>query len=128
MHKVIQETLEMLDNWSSRLDGHCSQKRADERSDYRQLISLYVARSDLNGGESGEDDEALELIVVTARNLSRSGLSFLHPQSLRTEKIIVALGEDKKDRIYLQSKIVRRRQVHNDLWEFGVQFVGRAIM
>lgn len=124
MHKVIQETLEMLDNWSSRLEGHCSQKRAEDRTEYRQLISVYVPRSELT-----EDDNAdLEMVVVTARNLSRSGLSFLHSQSLRSDKVIVALGQDKKDCIYLQSKIVRRRQVHNDLWEFGVQFVGRAIM
>ncbi|QDT43589.1 hypothetical protein Pan241w_36910 [Gimesia alba] len=124
MHKVIQETLDILDNWSSRLEGHCAQKRGEERTDYRQLVSLYIPRSELYGGE----DDVLEMIVVTARNLSRSGLSFIHSKNLRSENIIVGLGQDKKDRIYLKCKIVRRRQVHNELWEFGVQFTGRAIM
>lgn len=124
MHKVIEETLDILDNWSSRLEGHCAQKRGEERTEYRQLVSLYVPRSEFNGG----DDDVLEMIVVTARNLSRSGLSFLHSKNLRSENIVVGLGQDKKDRIYLKSKTVRRRQVQNDLWEFGVKFTGRAIM
>ena len=47
MHKAVQETLEILDNWSSRLEGHCSQKRSDDRTEYRLLISIYVPGSDL---------------------------------------------------------------------------------
>ena len=126
MHKVIQETLDILDNWSSRLEGHCSQKRSEPRTEYRQLVTLYVPRSELTGND--DDDGIMEMVVVTARNISRSGVSFIHSENLRSENIIVGLGQDKQDRIYLKSKIVRRRQVHNDLWEFGVQFTGRAIM
>lgn len=124
MHKAVQDTLEILDNWSSRLEGHCSQKRSDDRTEYRQRMNIYVPRSDLGEG----DDNDMDLIVVTARNLSRSGLGFLHSQNLQSDKIIVALGKDKDHCIYMECKIVRRRQVHNDLWEIGVQFVGRAIM
>lgn len=126
MHKVIQETLDILDSWSSRLEGHCAQRRGDERLEYRQLVSLYVPRSELYGAD--EEENVMEMIMVTSRNLSRSGLSVLHSQNLKIEDVIVGLGKDKKDSIFLQSKIVRRRQVHNDLWEFGVKFMGRAIM
>ncbi|MFH1304313.1 MAG: PilZ domain-containing protein [Planctomycetota bacterium] len=124
MHKVVQETLEILDKWSARLEGHCSQKRSDERMEYRQLIGIYLP----GAGQNGDDNDDPGMIVVTSRNLSRSGVSFLHSQNLRSDKIILALGQDKNHCIYMESKIVRRRQVHNDLWEFGVQFVGRAIM
>tara|TARA_R110002111_G_scaffold1157_1_gene8186 strand:+ start:50665 stop:51039 length:375 start_codon:yes stop_codon:yes gene_type:complete len=124
VYKEIQETLEMLDKWSARLEGHCSQKRAEERTEYRQVIGIYIPGTERNGGAA--DD--MELIVVTSRNLSRSGLSFLHTKNLQSEKVILALGHDKKHCIHMESKIVRRRQVHHDLWEFGVLFTGRAIM
>ncbi len=124
MHKQIQETLKMLDKWSARFEGHCTQKRSAERTKYRQVIGLYLPGAERNAGNV--DD--MEFIVVTTRNLSRSGLSFLHTKNIQPEKIIVALGQDKNNCIYMEGKIVRRRQVHNDLWEFGVLFTGRAIM
>lgn len=131
MNKVVQETLEILDNWSTRLDGHCSQKRSQERSEYRQLIRVYVPRGEFEHAEKNEIavvDDHLGMIMVTGRNLSRSGVSFLHSQNLMSENIIVGLMQDRKNCIYLESEVVRRRQVHNGLWEFGVLFHGRAMM
>ena len=124
MEKVIQDTLDILDNWSNRLEGHCSQKRSAKRTKYRQLINIYVPNNEASAGE--EDD--FGMTVVVSRNLSRTGVSFLHSKILPADKIVVALSQDKENCVYMEGIITRRRQVHNDLWEFGVQFIGRTEM
>lgn len=117
-----QETLEMLDSWSSRLEGHCTQKRSGKRSGYRRLINVILPEPEQQTGEN-EDERVIE---VTARNLSRGGVSFLHWQNILADEIIVVLGRSGDQCLYLESQIVRRRQVHNGLWEFGAEFLGKT--
>ncbi len=124
MDGTAQETLEMLDNWSSRLEGHCTQKRSGKRTGYRQLINVILPEPEQQTGEN-EDGR---MIVVTARNISRGGVSFLHSQNIRADEIVVVLGKGEDRDLYMESKIVRRRQVHNGLWEFGVEFLSRTTM
>jgi len=124
MESKALDTLEILDNWSERLQEHCSPKRSTKRKEFRQTISVYVPDSEENAGE----DDDFGMAQGIGRNLSRGGVCFILPHKLPSDRIIVALCHNKHKCVYMESKIVRRRQVHNGYWEYGVQFIDRTIM
>ena len=122
MDKAAEDTLDALDRWSDRPQHHCTQKRKSKRNSFRHTISLFVCNSAKGAREVGER----EMTEAYARDLSASGVGFIHPQNLPTDKITVCLSFKNNKCIYVNGKIVRRRKVHNDFWEYGVQFTDRA--
>lgn len=120
--RMAEQVLDMLDRWSERLAGHQSQKREFPRKRYRAKITLYIPESAALAGECAE----ASTLEVISRNISQSGLSFIYRGLIKADKIVVCLDPHQGGTHWYQGMILRRRQVHNEFWEYGVKFTGTA--
>lgn len=118
------EVLDMLDRWDQRMQGHQNQKRGFARRSYRTRMTLFILGGDTVAGECQEACSA----DVWSRNLSQGGLCFIYPHQLKTDKVIICLNPDQGGTQWFHAEIVRSRQVHNEFWEYGFRFAGRAEM
>ena len=122
--KEAIDVLSILDRWSGRLDGHCSQKRQISRRPFRSRITIYIPGADSLAGESAEAAN----FQAWGRNLSQTGLGFVYKGQIKSENLIICLDPDATGSHWFNAELVRSRQVHNDFWEYGVKFIGRAEM
>lgn len=120
----VNEVLDILDRWSERMQGHQTQKRQHVRYVYRSRMTLYLPGSESLAGECQESTS----VDVWCRNLSQGGLCFIYRKQLLANKVIVCLDPDQEGTHWFHGEIVRSRQVHNEFWEYGVKFAGRAEM
>ena len=120
--KLAQEVIVMLDRWSDRLDGHQSQKRESPRKKYHARVTVFIPESEGLAGECAESTT----FDVWSRNLSQSGMSFVYRGLIKQDKIVICLDPAQGGTHWYQGLIVRRRQVHNDFWEYGIRFTGVA--
>ena len=67
-------------------------------------------------------------VDVIGRNISSSGLSFIHTGPLPNTRIIVGLSADPLNAVWFQADVVRAREVESGFWEFGVAFRQRMVM
>lgn len=121
MNDSACETLKILDRWSDRIAGHCTEKRASTRRKFRGKITLRVPQHSQRA--VGQRSESW--IEGDARNLSTSGIGFIYNKLLPIGKVTVRLPRKKMRTLLLFGEIVRRRQVQNGFWEYGVSFTGR---
>jgi PilZ domain len=122
--RAAQEILDALDRWSQRIGNHYTQKRANTRRPYRELITIYIPEYESAVGEA--DDQVA--IQAWTRNISRSGVTFIHPEPIAVNNIVLCFNPPGRKCIYLDAEIVRRRQVQNGFWEYGARYNGRANM
>lgn len=119
-----EEVLDILDRWDQRMQGHQNQKREFARRPYRTRMTLFIPGADSVAGECQESCSA----DVWSRNLSQGGLCFIYPNQLNIDKVIICLNPDQGGTQWFHAEIVSSRQVHNDFWEYGIKFAGRAEM
>ncbi len=124
LEKESLEVISMLDRWSDRLDGHCTQKRKSSRKPFRSRITIYIPSSDSVAGESAEATN----VQAWSRNLSQTGLAFIYKGHIKEEKLVICLDPDTTGSHWFNAEIMRSRQVHNDFWEYGVRLINRAEM
>lgn len=118
------EVLDILDRWDQRMQGHQNQKREFDRRPCRTRMTLFIPSADSVAGECQEARNT----DVWCRNLSQGGLSFVHPRQLKSDEVIICLNPNQGGSQWLHAKINRVRKVHNDFWEYGAKFTGRAEM
>lgn len=108
--------ISMLKNWSDRLSGHVTQKRAHVRRDLATKLTIIIPESSQEAGESQDRS----MVEVWTRNISQGGICFLSDGKLKTntDTVIVSIGNK-----YMESEIVRNRQVHDGFWEYGLKFL-----
>ncbi|VAX38676.1 hypothetical protein MNBD_PLANCTO02-3055 [hydrothermal vent metagenome] len=116
--------LDMLDNWSERMDGHQTQKRSSVRKVFRCKMTIFIPEDE---GAVGEADDTT-IIEVWTRNISKNGICFIYPEIIKFDSIIICLQVAGGQANYFHAQIVRRRQTHENFWEFGVLFKERAHM
>jgi len=124
LDRAAGRVLDTLDRWSERLRGHYSQKRGQTRKPFRKKLTVYVPENEQEAGEA-EDNTILETWL---RNVSRSGANFIYHEPIRADEVIVCVDLGKGNCTYFRSKIIRRRQVHEGFWEYGVKFLERVNM
>lgn len=112
--------LEMLERWNDRLDGRADHDRQHARQLMKSRIRIVLVGS---GKEEGTTDP--ESLWVWTRNISQSGICFIHDGLLDTDQIIICL-QPKEEKIYFRAQIVRRREVHEGFWEYGARLLSRA--
>ena len=122
--KSAVQVLEILDRWDARLRGHHTQKREHTRMPFRSRLTLHINDSGMQAGECQEQSG----ISVWSRNISQSGVCFVHKGPLQADKVIICLDPDHECSHWYNAEIVRSRQVHNDFWEFGAGFVSKLIL
>ena len=114
--------LDMLDQWSERLRGHCTQKREFPRRRFRARVAIYISESEGTAGESEQSQQ----FDVWSRNISQGGLGFIYEHIISAQRILVCLDADSGGRMWYHGEIVRCRQVHDGFWEYGARFTGSA--
>jgi len=122
IEKSAQEVLNLLDRWDAKLNDHCTPKREHKRKGYRGRMRASFPMV-------GTDDcttSASDSFIVWARNLSRSGLSFIYNKELPLRDMLLCLNTDTKGDLWYIVTIVRKRQVHNNFWEFGAELKERV--
>jgi hypothetical protein len=122
--RAVNEVLDSLERWSQRIGDHFTQKRESARKPFREKITVYIPESAVAVGEAQDQ----VVIQPWTRNISQSGISFVHADQIEQSHIIVCLNPPGSNCIYLDAEIVRRRPIQNGFWEFGAEFRGRANM
>ncbi|MEI8196932.1 MAG: PilZ domain-containing protein [Phycisphaerae bacterium] len=114
---AIENTLEWLDQHSG--SGKQSERRANRRNRYRvQARICYLP--------AGSRREA-EFSVMT-RNLSRTGLSFLHKTLIYPRQLVqVHLPLPDHSTTNFLAKVVRVRLAGPSLYEIGVEFTAMEV-
>lgn len=97
-------------------------QRAHQRIDYQGLVVVSIPRKFSQAIEiySGE------MVTVSGRSLSQSGISLVCSDLIQQEEIFVKLPLNSPIHTWFSSKIVRKRKIIDDFWEYGVQFLGRV--
>lgn len=117
--RIAQRILDTLDRVDDRLSEHYARQRKQQRTGFRSVVALLVPSD-----KPGEPPLRVDAI---ARNLSPSGLSFIHEGRLETKRIIVGLMADLNT-VWFQADVVRAREVEAGFWEFGIAFRQRMVM
>ena len=143
---AFRDALQKLQRWDAKNAGHQSEKRSGERYFYEsQSIVIFIPldeHSDLAGAECSPENSIS--FPACARNLSRSGLSFIVPRELLPRvtgenfsplcleklltverKIHVAMATKTGAPLWVQCKVVRFRPIHDGLFECGLQFLAK---
>lgn len=119
---VASRVLDMLDSWSKRLDGHQTQKRNSERNSFRRKLTLIIPEAESTDSEM--DDK--QVIEVWSRNISLSGTSFVTPEVIKADSVLVGIPSAEGKKLYFHADIIRHRQTHEQFWEYGLKFKERA--
>jgi hypothetical protein len=121
-NRTVQRVLDDLDRWDERLAQHYRRQRDHERKSYRALVTVLLPQ------ESATATNQPTTFQAWARNISRGGLSFVHLQRLRQNKILICLNPAHGADNWMNAEIVRARPIQEEFWEYGVRFLGRAIL
>lgn len=119
--KLAEEALETLDRWDQRFKNHCSSKREFQREGFRAKLKARIPYSTDSKGQPAATGE----FYVWARNLSQSGVSFIHHKELPLVSLLLCLDSETKGELWYMVKIVRKRQIYNDFWEYGASLEER---
>ena len=121
--RAALDVLDTLDRVEERLIRHYGRKRGHDRKNYRGIVTVVAPVEELPGG--GLFEEAPQF-AVWARNISRSGLSFIHPGELKFRKLRIGLNSAQGEATWFTADVVRIQRVQDGFWEYGVAFTGRA--
>jgi hypothetical protein len=117
-----EKVLEILARWDDKMRGRQTQKRSKERCAYRARMLVFHHDIKPRPGRSADAGP----ISVFARNVSALGIGFIFKGQIPAKRVVLCLDPDAGAKTWLLAEIVRRRQVHNDFWDYGAKFVGRA--
>lgn len=118
--RAALRVLDVLDRGENRLLSHYRHKRGHNRENYRKRVTILVSPDRF---EHAADREPVQFEVL-ARNISCSGLSFIHPGELIFDTMDVGLNVPKSP-VWFTARIVRKRRVEEGFWEYGATFTGR---
>jgi hypothetical protein len=108
---AIEQTLEWLDQQSG---DNAAERRYNQRGRYRTVARInYVPPG----------DERSRSFEVSTRNLSRTGLSFLHKNFIYPrQQVEVQLPLPDHSVRHLRGKVIRVRPAGVGLYEIGIEF------
>lgn len=131
LNETVESVLCALDRWTARNDGHHTEKRATRRHPYRALVQVTAPHNSVI---------AEVRFFAHTRDISVSGLSFVVSKKIPTgvvghvvqatsllqpnKEVVICVPHGDHD-VNLVAEIRRLRKVHDNLYECGVQFVGR---
>ncbi len=121
--RAMRRVLDTLDRIDKRTVSHYSDKRAHERKVYRGIAWISFPNED----PLAEDD--VKSVKVCSRSISQSGLSFVYPFPIFQTNILVGIPVSNDQTTWFRSEIVRRKDFQEEqFWEYGVKFLGKAIV
>ncbi|NOX53672.1 MAG: PilZ domain-containing protein [Planctomycetes bacterium] len=118
---AAQRVLDQLERWERRLNGNYAQKRDHVRRRFRGKVVVFVP----SPSHGITDLEHAEQVLVWTRNVSQGGICFIANRVIPGDQIVVRLRFAGGGVADYRGSIVRRRQVHESFWEYGVAFCER---
>ena len=119
--KLAQETLNIMDRWDEKFSHHLNSDRKHERKKFRtRLLARIPERETPNGIKIPSQN-----FLVWARDLSQTGVRFIYQEELKTDTLHLCLNTASVQELWYLVKIVRKRQVYNYFWDYGVQLSER---
>lgn len=119
---LLEKVLKVLALVEERAKRVYADQRAHKRIDYKGLIVVSVPEAFSKTIEIYSGD----MVTMVGRSLSQSGISLVSPDVIPQEDIFVKLPFESPVHTWFSSRIVRRRKVLDDFWEYGVQFLARV--
>lgn len=99
----------------------------DDRNRRRGDRRPFVKKVKVFGRQDDAGTAKWVALTAQSRNLSRGGIGLLDEHELPSDDILVAIEQSDGAPFFLESRIVHRRKVRDDLWEYGAMFVNRVI-
>ena len=111
--------IEMLDRSAAVADRNFSELREYERKKLHGVVNICIPNSD----SPIVEHRGSKAFRAVCRDLSASGLCFIHPAPLAEDHLIVGLNVSENDGKWFHAEIVRRREIApTEFWEYGVAF------
>jgi len=120
--QLLTQALKMLALIEERAKRLYADQRAHQRIDYQGLVVVSIPQKFSQAIEI----YAGEMVTMPGRSLSKSGISLVCSDLIQQEEIFVKLPLNSPIHTWFSSKIVRKRKIIDDFWEYGVQFLGRV--
>jgi len=115
--KLAQETLDIMDRWDEKFSHHLNEDRKHERKKFRTRLHARIPeRKTPNGIKIPSQN-----FLVWARNLSQAGVSFIYQEELKTDTLHLCLNSESTEELWYLVEIIRKKQVYNHFWDYGVQ-------
>ena len=112
------QALDVLDRLDARLEPHYASKRRHHRRPFR---SAAMIRRPLTPPPGPQE------MTVWTREISESGLSFVCPERIHDQWILIGLEPSPGRVVWLRADLVRRREVPSGrYWEHAVAFRRRV--
>lgn len=119
--RAALQVLDALDRSENRLLSYYKHKRDHSRETYRKTVTISVPLDCFEHEQQIQEPPQFEVLV---RNISRSGLSFIHPGELMFDHMRVGLAVSGA-LAWFDARVVRKRRVEEGFWEYGAAFTGR---
>ncbi|MFH1304671.1 MAG: PilZ domain-containing protein, partial [Planctomycetota bacterium] len=119
--QLLVKALNILSLVEERARRLYADRRAHQRIDFQGLIVVSIPE----GYSKTIEIYSGEMVTVLGRSISQSGISLVCPDHIPQEEIFVKLPLCEPIHTWFSSRIVRRRKILDDFWEYGVQFLGR---
>lgn len=117
-NKAAADMIEMLDLWEMRNKDAVRFSREHQRQPFRQTCWISPADGDYRSLQlpSGKS------LKAWSRDLTPGGMGFITTRNIEPDEIIICMTADGGGGVCIKAAVKRRRKVHQDFWEFGVQF------
>jgi hypothetical protein len=117
--RAVWRAIELADRCNARTEQGFTQRRKHKRVAVRTVVNVRL----LNSRDAPFDVGGGERFRALARDVSQGGLSFLHPELLKTKHILIGVDIPDGGRRWFESEIVRCREIDTEgFWEYGVAF------
>jgi hypothetical protein len=120
--RTAERALDMLDRLDERIAHRFTRQRGRPRRSVRVPVKVCVA----TGPDETDFDQTF---TAWARSVSEQGLSFICPQVVERDAVVIGLPLPDGSTAWTHGEIVRRREMLDTyFWEHGIKFLGRAIV
>ncbi|HEX6984357.1 MAG TPA: PilZ domain-containing protein, partial [Planctomycetaceae bacterium] len=117
LRQDAQRALDTLDRLDARLEPHYGPRRRHHRRPFRAAATVRRPLVPPPGPQE---------VTVWTREISESGLSFIHKDRIAEDWVLVGLEPQPGRTVWLRADVVRRREVPTGgFWEHAVAFRGR---
>ena len=109
--------LDVLDGASQMGERQYSNQRSNSRTKLRTVITVCL----INSKTAILDHRSGCVFRALTNDVSRGGISWIHPGELRTDDVLIGLPDSREENKWFLGKIRRRREMGDTgFWEHGV--------
>jgi len=83
---------------------------------FRNAVTVYTK----------QENGTLQNHSLVSRNVSRGGLAALGQVADLPEEVVISLGQNEKEPVFLSCRVVRKQAVSNDWHDYGLLFLGKT--